>query len=229
MDNLKMEKYLEIANKKKMEEGLNNYAPLYPMFRVIDNKLYVGVLLTDLNENIWSLNEKIKPSYWVLIDIYTNEIVEFNKTSDKDFVVGKLIEKDVLTKQKELSKYTVEKVLQYKNYLMDDIKNEKLPLQKKLSDIFGNEIKIDDNMVNINDYLLSRLEGEVKEKINELVDILLQSKYGSIIYYYDMLFESIINEYKDNGVINREQLKLCIDCINHYYDGVIGIDNFFNI
>ena len=132
-------------------------------------------------------------------------------------------------KGKEISKYTVEKTLQYKNYLINDIKNEKLPLQKRLADILGDDMEIDGEKVNINDYLLSNLEEDIKQKIDDLVDILVQSKYGSITFYYDNLFKQIIDDYKKDGIISKDKIKLCIEIMNNYYDGVIGIDNFFNI
>ena len=229
MNKLNLDKYLDIVNKEKIKRGLDNYIPLYPMLRVEDSKLYIGVLLTEDKDNVWSKDEQIKPEYWVLIDINTNEILEFNKTEDKDFIVGNLIPKNVDDKEKELSKYTVEKTIQYKNYLIDDIKNSQLPIQKKLSSLFGNDMEVDGEKVNINDYLLSGLEEDIKEKIDELVNILIISKYGSINFYYDIVFNDIINTYKDSKNIDKEKIKLCIEMMNYYYDGVIGIDNFFNI
>ena len=102
-------------------------------------------------------------------------------------------------------------------------------MQKKLSNILGNKIEIDGEKVNINDYLLSNLEEDIKSKVNDLVDILIQSKYGSITFYYDKLFTSILNSYKKDNIIDNEKIKLCIEIMNNYYDGVIGIDNLFNI
>ncbi len=229
MNNLNLDKYLNITNNEKVKRGLGNYIPLYPMLRVENNKLYVGVMITAEDDNVWSNTAQVKPEYWVLIDIDTNNILEFNKTSDKDFVIGSLIPKNIDNKQQELSKYTVEKTLQYKNYLINDIKNEELPLQKKLSSILGKEIEIDNEKVNINDYLLSNLEEDITTKVNELIDILIQSKYGSITFYYDNLYSQIINEYKNTGTINSDKIKLCMEIMNNYYDGVIGIDNFFNL
>ena len=229
MNNLNLDKYLNIVNDEKVKKGLTTYIPLYPMLRVENEKLYVGVMLTEDKDNVWSKEEHIKPEYWVLIDVNENKILEFNKTEDKDFVIGNLIPKNIDNKQQEISKYTVEKTLQYKNYLIEDIKNEELPLQKKLSSILGSEMEIDGEKVNINDYLLSNLEEDIKSKINDLVDILIQSKYGSITFYYDNLFNQIINNYKNNKIIDNQKVKLCIEIMNNYYDGVIGIDNFFNI
>ena len=229
MNNLNLDKYLNIVNAEKIKKGLTTYIPLYPMLRMESGKLYVGVMLTDDKDNVWSKEEQIKPEYWALIDIDNDKILEFNKTEDKDFVIGNLIPKNTDNKQKEISKYTVEKTLQYKNYLIEDIKNEELPLQKKLSSILGSEMEIDGEKVNINDYLLSNLEEDIKSKIEDLVDILIQSKYGSITFYYDNLFQQIINNYQTNQVIDNEKVKLCIEIMNNYYDGVVGIDNFFNI
>lgn len=229
MNNLNLDKYLNIANEEKIKRGLETYIPLYPMLRVVDNKLYVAVMLTAEEDNVWVVDGNVKPEYWVLIDVNTDEILEFNKTEDKDFVIGNVIQKNTENKQKEISKYTVEKTLQYKNYLIEDIKNEQLPLQKKLSTVLGNEIEIDGEKVILNDYLLSNLEEDIKSKVNDLVDILIQSKYGSITFYYDQLFNSIIKEYKDNKIIDEEKIKLCIEIMNNYYDGVVCIDNVFNI
>ncbi len=229
MNNLNLDKYLKIANEEKIKRGLETYIPLYPMLRVVEDKLYVSVMLTAEDDNVWGIDGNVKPEYWLLIDIDTDEIIEFNKTDDKDFVIGNVIPKNSENKQKEISKYTVKKALQYKNYLIEDIKNEQLPLQKKLSDVLGNVIEIDGEKVSLNDYLLSNLEEDIKTKINDLVDILIYSKYGSITFYYDQLFNSILNEYKTNKTIDKNKLKLCIEIMNNYYDGVICIDNVFNI
>ncbi len=229
MNSLNLEKYLDIVNEEKIKRGLDNYLPLYPMLRNCDGKLYVCVVLTNKEKNVWEIDGNTKPEYWILIDIENENIVEFNKTVDKDFVKGNLIAKNSNNKQSEISKYTVEKVLQYKNYLIEDIKNEKLPLQKKLSSILGDEMEINGEVVNINDYLLSNLEEDIKAKINDLVDILIHSKYGSITFYYDNLFKQIISNYKNSKIIDSDKMKLCIEIMNDYYDGVVGIDNIFNV
>lgn len=229
MNNLNLDKYLNIANDEKIKRGLDTYIPLYPMLRVVDDKLYVAVMLTEENDNVWGIDGNVKPEYWILIDINNSNIIEFNKTEEKDFVVGDVIPKNTENKQKEISKYSVEKTLQYKKYLIEDIKNEQLPLQKKLSSVLGNEMEIDGEKVNINDYLLSNLEEDIKSKIDDLVDILIQSKYGSITFYYDQLFNSIVSQYKFDKIIDKDKIKLCIEIMNNYYDGVICIDNVFNI
>ena len=229
MDELNLEKYLNIVNEEKLKRGLKTYIPLYPMLRVIDDKLYVAVLLTDETDDVYSLNASVKAKYWALIDIKTNKLLEFNETSKKDFVITPFKEKNTFEKQQELSKYTVRKTLEYKNYLMTDIKNEQLPFQKKLATILGNDIYIEGEKVNLNDYLFSKLEEDITKQIDSLVNLLVISKYGSITFYYDKLFTTIIDNYQKNGTINHDELKLCVEMMDYYYDGIIGLANLFNI
>ena len=154
---------------------------------------------------------------------------EMSGTVDKDFVIGKMIPKNTDNKQKEMAEYTLEKTLQYKNYLIEDIKKEQLPIQKQLACILGDELEIDGEKIKLNDYLLSNLEEEINSKIDELIHVLIWSKYGSITFYYDKLFAQILKEYKMNNTLNFEKIRWCIKIMNYYYDGVIGIDNLFNL
>lgn len=229
VNSLDLNVYLNMINEKNKELGLTNYIPLYPMLRVEKEKLYIGLMMVNEKANVWDMKESIKPEYWALIDIDNNEILEFNKTEEKDFVIGNLIPKNTNNKEQEISKYIVKKTLQYKNYLIEDIKNEELPLQKKLSTVLGENFEIEGEKVNINDYLISNSEEIIKMRINDLVDVLVQTKYGSITFYYDQLFSDIVNNYKQNKIIDIEKIKLCAEVMNNYYDGVIGIDNFFNV
>ena len=43
------------------------------------------------------------------------------------------------------------------------------------------------------------------------------------------LLKNIIDEYNSNKKINNDKLKLCVEIMDEYYKGVIGIGNFFNI
>lgn len=228
MNNFNFDKYLNIVNEEKKKYGLDLYAPLYPMFRMENNKLYIGVMLVDGNDNVWSKDEAIKPEYWALIDIDSDKLLSFNKTEEKDFVVGSVIAKTYDNKDKEISKYTVEKTLQYKEYLKNDLMNFQAPIQKRLCDMLGNEVEIDGEKININKYVFANLEQDINDKIDELVKMLVWNKYGSIVFYYDILFKQIIDEYK-KGNIDKEKIKLCIEIMNNYYTGVTYIDNFFNI
>lgn len=163
-----------------------------------------------------------------LIDISSNKIIEFNKTEEKDFVIGNIIEKAYTDNKKEISKYTIEKTLQYKEYLKEDFKKFQTPLQKKLIKLLGNEVIVDGDKIDLNEYVFANIEKEINEKLDELVRMLVLDKYGSIIFYYDILYTQVIDEYK-NSNINIEKIKLCTEIMNNYYIGVRYIDNLFNI
>ena len=140
-------------------------------------------------------------------------MIDINKTND----------------QKELSIYEMKKIEEYTNYLLNDIKNDNLPIQKKLAVVVGNWIDIDGEKVNINDYIMANIEDDVREKIKELVDIVIRSKYSNITLYYDILFNNIVEEYKNTNNINYDLIDSCIEIMNNYYGGIVGIKNLFNV
>lgn len=230
MDKLNLDHILEIVNKVKKDKGLDKCIPLYPMLRVEDDKLYIGVMLSNQSDDIWNANENFKAEYWALLDINNLNVLEINKTDDKDYITGVSNDtKQVTTNIKELTEYEVKKTLEYQEYLLNDIKNDELPIQKKLSIILNNEFEIDGEKVNIQDYIMANIEDELKQKVKKLVDLLVQSKYSSITFYYNELFNQIITEYNQSKIINKDKMTACIEIMNNYYYGVKGISNFFNI
>lgn len=229
MGKINLDNILDIVNSEKVKRGLDNYAPCYPMLRVERDKLYIAVLLTNSHDNVWDANEKIKGEYWCLLDVDTLEILEFNKRDDKDYISGSLIDINKTNDQKELSIYEVKKIEEYTNYLLNDIKSDNLPIQKKLAGVVGNWIDIDGEKVNINDYIMANIGDDVREKIKELVDIVIRSKYSNITLYYDILFNNIVEEYKNTNNINYDLIDSCIEIMNNYYGGIVGIKNLFNV
>ena len=226
MDNL--DTYLSLVNEAKKEKGLNDYTTLYPMLRVEEGKLYIAVLLVKETDNIWDRKEACKAHYWVLIDIDQKKIVEFNKTGEKDYVGEQVINLELNDHKKEMSMYFVDKALKYKEYLMNDIKNDYLPIQNKVMDVLK-EIEIDGEKVNFKDYLYANIESKISDKINELVDVVMKEKYHSIIVLYESLMNQIITDYKSKKEFDKQEILLCVEIMSNYYEGVMGIDHLFNL
>ena len=226
MDNL--DTYLSLVNEAKKEKGLNDYTPLYPMLRVEEGKLYIAVLLVKETDNIWDRKEACKAHYWVLIDIDQKKIVEFNKTEEKDYVGEQVINLELNDHKKEMSMYFVDKALKYKEYLMNDIKNDYLPIQNKVMDVLK-EIEIDGEKVNYKDYLYANIESKINDKINELVDVVMKEKYHSMIVLYESLMNQIITDYKSKKEFDKQEILLCVEIMSNYYEGIIGIDHLFNL
>ena len=226
MDNL--ETYLSLVNEAKKEKGLNDYTPLYPMLRVEEGKLYIAVLLVKETDNIWDSKEACKAHYWILIDIDQKKIVEFNKTEEKDYVGEQVINLELNDHKKEMSMYFVDKALKYKEYLMNDIKNDYLPIQNKVMDVLK-EIEIDGEKVHFKDYLYANIESKINDKINELVDVVMKEKYHSMIVLYESLMNQIITDYKNKKEFDKQEILLCVEIMSNYYEGVMGIDHLFNL
>ena len=226
MDNL--DTYLSLVNEAKKEKGLNDYTPLYPMLRVEEGKLYIAVLLVKETDNIWDRKEACKAHYWVLIDIDQKKIVEFNKTEEKDYVGEQVINLELNDHKKEMSMYFVDKALKYKEYLMNDIKNDYLPIQNKVMDVLK-EIEKDGEKVNFKDYLYANIESKINDKINELVDVVMKEKYHSMIVLYESLMNQIITDYKNKKEFDKQEILLCVEIMSNYYEGVMGIDHLFNL
>lgn len=226
MDNL--DTYLSLVNEAKKEKGLNDYTPLYPMLRVEEGKLYIAVLLVKETDNIWDRKEACKAHYWVLIDIDQKKIVEFNKTEEKDYVGEQIINLELNDHKKEMSMYFVDKALKYKEYLMNDIKNDYLPIQNKVMDVLK-EIEIDGEKVHFKDYLYANIESKISDKINELVDVVMKEKYHSMIVLYESLMNQIITDYKSKKEFDKQEILLCLEIMSNYYEGVMGIDHLFNL
>mgnify|MGYP005767562721 FL=1 len=226
MDNL--DTYLSLVNEAKKEKGLNDYTPLYPMLRAEEGKLYIAVLLVKETDNIWDRKEACKAHYWVLIDIDQKKIVEFNKTEEKDYVGEQVINLELNDHKKEMSMYFVDKALKYKEYLMNDIKNDYLPIQNKVMDVLK-EIEIDGEKVNFKDYLYANIESKINDKINELVDVVMKEKYHSMIVLYESLMNQIITDYKNKKEFDKQEILLCVEIMSNYYEGVMGIDHLFNL
>lgn len=224
-----VDKYLEIANKIKKENGLNDdYCAMISMLKKTDNELYVVVPFVKSDEKVWSKENEIIPEYWALINPIKMELIEFNKTSEKSFNDKEIIKNHSDDSfNKEVSKYIVQTKLKYKEYIKNDIKNNGLlTYQNDVSKLVSN---INDEKVSFNDYFYASFEDDINEQIDKLVDLVASVKYNLLTNYYDVLFTDIVNEYISNKKIDNEKLNLACDMMNTYYPGVNGIDNIFNV
>lgn len=224
-----VDKYLEIANKIKKENGLNDdYCAMISMLKKTDDELYVVVPFVKSDEKVWSKGNEIIPEYWALINPIKMELIEFNKTSEKSFNDKEIIKNHSDDSfNKEVSKYIVQTKLKYKEYIKNDIKNNGLlTYQNDVSKLVSN---INDEKVSFNDYFYASFEDDINEQIDKLVDLVASVKYNLLTNYYDVLFTDIVNEYISNKKIDNEKLNLACDMMNTYYPGVNGIDNIFNV
>ena len=218
------DKILNIVNKEKKEKGLNNYAPLLPSIIRKDDDLKILVLLTKDEDNVWDIKENIKADYWVVLNIKTLKIEEFNKTSDKSYLFKDFIKAD-RDDAKEITKYMINKKIEYKKYFMDDLVKESMIEQEKYSKLIDDKIKVDDKYVNISDYIKADLEKEALSLIEDITDkmsdLIIRAKYSVITYYYDELFNRTVDGYLNDKKISEEKIDAIIEILKNYYVGVL--------
>lgn len=216
---------LNIVNEKKVNMGLaETHIPLVPKLTKMGDELRIMVLLTKIEDDVWNIDENIIADYWVLLDPKTLKILEFNKTIEKDYrdtITIKATNDDA----KEIVDYSIKKRIQYKDYLINDILNNCLTFQKKLSNLLDNKIKVDGEYVSLDSYIRANIEEEVNEvvdnAIEKVVDLAVRSKYSTLTYYYEELFNRTIDIFNEDNIINDDMINAINEILKNYYVGVI--------
>lgn len=224
-----------IVNIIKEKNLPDNAVTLFPMLRKESDKLLLGSLIEIQDKRLSDRNKVIRPQYWVIIDNNDYSLVEFNKTEEKDYMDTNLIplnkefDDDFTKEMKEVSKYSIDKRIQYKQYLMNDIKDEIINKQDNILKSINNKLIIDDKEISATDYLIANVEDEIEKKVQELVTLVVNEKYSAIIYYYQSLIEEILNEYNKTNKINVKKMKLASTILDTYYGENTGVKYFFNV
>jgi len=227
----------EVTNKisKIMDEKGIEGVTLFPMLRKENDKLLLGSLIEENNEDLFKRNKVVRPKYWIVLDNENYSLVELNKTTEKDYMdtniipLNKEYEDTFREESKEIEKFTIDKKIQYKEYLMKDIENEITGTHNKILNAVDNTLIVDGEKINATDYLIANVEEEIDKKTKEIVEFIVMNKYSAIIYYYQTLIEEILNEYKDTNTINIDKMKLASTILDTYYGEVYGIKYFFNV
>ena len=217
------------------ENNLTDGVTLFPMLRKENNKLLLGSMIEITDEKLFENDKVVRPQYWITLDINDYDLIELNKTSEKDYMDSNIVPLDkefddkFKEEQKELSKFSIDKNIQYREYLLKDIQNEIAKSQKKIIDSIHNKLIVDNEEVDATEYLNSMLAEEIESRVNDLVELIVTNKYSSIIYYYQQLIKEIIDEYKENGIINDKKMKLASQILDSYYGEYCRIKYFFNV
>lgn len=216
---------LNIVNTEKVKMGLaETHVPLVPKLTKSGDELRIIVLLTKVEDDVWNIDENIKADYWILLDPKSLKILEFNKTTEKDYTNIAII-KATNDDAKEIVDYSIKKRIQYKDYLINDILSNCLTLQKKLSNLLDNKIKVDGEYVSLDSYIKANIEEEVNEVVDnvieKVVDLAVRSKYSTLTYYYEELFNRTIDIFNEDNIINDDMIDAINIILKNYYVGVI--------
>ena len=221
----------DIMKENKIENGVT----LFPMLRKENDKLLLGTMIELNDKELFAKDKVVRPKYWIILDMNDYSLVELNKTEDKDYMKTSIIPLDkeyddtFKREMKELEKFSIDKKIQYKNYLINDIKNDIMNTQNKILNKINNTIIVDNQKVNATDYIMANVEDQLEKETEKFVDFIVTSKYSTIIYYYQSLIEEIIKEYKEANNINMDKMELAASILDAYYGEVYGVEYFFNI
>lgn len=232
-------KFCDEITTKSVEQlknkNLGNFYTLFPMLRKENDKLLLGTLVEVENEEQQKRGMISRPKYWIILDNDNYNILEFNKTKEKDYMDTNIIPldkeyEDTFSKeQKELIKYEVNKRLQYNDYFMNDIKDEIIHSSNNILKRINNKIIVDNEEIDAKDYLIANITEEIEKQVENIISLVVNNKYSAIIYYYQTLIEEILTEYKKTNNINIEKMKLASNILDEYYGEVYGIKYFFNV
>lgn len=232
-------KFCDEITTKSVEQlknkNLGNFYTLFPMLRKENDKLLLGTLVEIENEEQQKRGMISRPKYWIILDNDNYNILEFNKTKEKDYMDTNIIPldkeyEDTFSKeQKELIKYEVNKRLQYNDYFMNDIKDEIIHSSNNILKRINNKIIVDNEEIDAKDYLIANITEEIEKQVENIISLVVNNKYSAIIYYYQTLIEEILTEYKKTNNINIEKMKLASNILDEYYGEVYGIKYFFNV
>ena len=185
-----VDKFLGIANKEKRKYGLNDdYCAMVSMLRIIDDKLYVVVPFVRSDDKVWKKDSGIVPEYYSVIDPKEMKLLEFNKTTEKNFVI-----KDIKKNNsdgsfdKEISRYIVDTKLKYKNYIKDDIKNN-------MASEYPSFSKMMESWTDVNNPFQDSYIVSVKDvrDINETVTTIKNLDNVDIVKYSESMVGELIN------------------------------------
>ena len=232
-------KFCDEITTKSVEQlknkNLGNFYTLFPMLRKEKDKLLLGTLVEIENEEQQKRGMISRPKYWIILDNDNYNILEFNKTKEKDYMDTNIIPldkeyEDTFSKeQKELIKYEVNKRLQYNDYFMNDIKDEIIHSSNNILKRINNKIIVNKEKIDAKDYLIANITEEIEKQVENIISLVVNNKYSAIIYYYQTLIEEILTEYKKTNNINIEKMKLASNILDEYYGEVYGIKYFFNV
>ena len=198
-------KFCDEITTKSVEQlknkNIGNFYTLFPMLRKEKDKLLLGTLVEIENEEQQKRGMISRPKYWIILDNDNYNILEFNKTKEKDYMDTNIIPldkeyEDTFSKeQKELIKYEVNKRLQYNDYFMNDIKDEIIHSSNNILKRINNKIIVDNEEIDAKDYLIANITEEIEKQVENIISLVVNNKYSAIIYYYQTLIEEILTEY----------------------------------
>ena len=197
-----------------------------PIFRLEENTLYLSYMISDYNND--NESKIIRPTHYILQNIYTGKIEKVHNCKEHDFV-----DKNILPNNKiynnsgstvlyDIENYIMKSLNKWKRQIKEEIKN------KFISDLYNEKIMIfNSKNMSSNEYIKENIDDIIKNIENELFRHFENDINNGVENYKNYLFNSIKNKYQNN-IVDKETIKTYTNLIKYLYPDFIELINLFS-
>lgn len=233
------EKMVDINIIKEKVKGYVNthigkeYPIFDPIFREENGKYYLGYLVGDFVDVKNGDYRMKRPTKWLLVDIVTGDLVKVYDSKDVDYT-----DKDKFPLDKVFINNGNSALYDSSNYVLLSFFKWKKQVIKEMKEKFDKNInnelidplilKLDNETISPNNYVLANVESLLEDLHNEIMDKLGNKVSELYQDYYVHLIDSIRKEYIISGNINPTLLSSYVNLIKYLWPDFIDIINEFN-
>ena len=222
---MKIEEYINIANKYSKEKINKNCVIFEPLFRFEENILYLSYMILDYNNE--NESEIIRPTHYILQNIYTGNIEKVYNCKEHDFV-----DKNILPNNKIYNNSGSTVLYDIENYIMKSLNKWKKQIKEEInnkfvSDLYKEKIMIfNSKNISSNEYINENIDDIIKNIENELFRHFENDINNGVENYKNYLFNSIKNKYQNN-IVDKVTIKTYTNLIKYLYPDFIELINLF--
>lgn len=204
-----------------------------PIFREEDGKYYLGYMVAEFVDAKNDNYRMKRPTKWLLVDIVTGELVNAFDSKKYDYT-----DKDKFPFDLDFDNYGNSALFDSSNYVLSSYFDWKKKVIKDLNEKFSKNLdnmiidpkvlRLDDETISPNDFVLANVESVLEDLHNEIME-----KFGGKVQelykdYTVYLISLIRKHYVISGDINRTLLSSYIDLIKYSWPDFIEIINAFD-
>ena len=220
---MKFNEYINIVKKYSKENINKNCIIFEPLFRTEENTLYLSYMISDYNKN----NEKeiIKPTHYILQNIYTGKIEKVYNCEEHNFTDNipdnKIYNNSGSTVLYDIENYIMKSLNKWKKQIKEEINN------KFKKDLYNEKILLfNSKNISSKEYINENIDEIIKGVENNLFTRFENDINNGIENYKNYLFDFIKNKYQNN-IVDKETIKTYTNLIKFLYPDFIELINIF--
>ena len=222
---MKINEYINIANKYSKENINKNCVLFEPLFRLEENNLHLSYMISDYNNN--NESEIIRPTHYILQNIQTGKIEKVYNCTEHDF-----IDNNILPNNKIYNNSGNTTIYDIENHIMKSLNKWKKQIKEEINGKFENELYkekvllFNNKKMSSKEYINENIDNIIKNIENELFTHFEKDINNGIENYKNYLFETIKNNNKNN-ILDKETIKVYTNLIKYLFPDFIELINLF--